>query len=151
MLNEYHSIILCEEFIFGQEITVPIIGNDPNHMFFGVTTVNIQKHDSFWLDLNCKIFGDYHNVILDVPDKIRQQFKQASLRLFRAIGCFDFARFDYRLTRNNEIYFIEVNPLPALFRRGSFDVVGQQYGLTFADTLNLIITTACKRLAIPRI
>ncbi|MNW41299.1 D-alanine--D-alanine ligase [compost metagenome] len=150
MLKEYHSIILCEEFIMGQEITVPIIGNDHEDILFGVTTVNIQRNDSFWLDSNSKIFGDYQNIILEISDTLKQQFKETSLKLFNRIGCCDFARFDYRLTRNNEIYFIEVNPLPALFHNGSFDIVGQQYGLTFADTLNLIITTACKRLAIPR-
>jgi len=151
MLNEYQSIILCEEFIFGQEITVPIIGNDPENVFFGITTVNVQKDDSFWLDLNFKLFGDYNNVVFDLPMEIKHKFKQISLKLFHAIGCRDFARFDYRFTRNNEIYFIEVNPLPALFRGGAFDIVGQQYGLSYKDTLNLIITTACKRLAIPRI
>ena len=151
MLNKYNSIILCEEFIFGQEITVPIIGNDPEKIFFGVTTVDIQKSDSFWLDLNCKVFGDYHNVIFDMPYDIMQQFKNISMKLFRTIGCSDFARFDYRLAKNNKIYFIEINPLPALFRGGSFDIVGQQYGLSFDKTLNLIIKTACERLSIPRI
>jgi len=151
MLNKYNSIILCEEFIFGQEITVPIIGNDPEKIFFGVTTVDIQRNDSFWLDLNCKVFGDYHNVIFDIPYAIMQQFKNISMKLFRTIGCSDFARFDYRLAKNNKIYFIEINPLPALFRGGSFDIVGQQYGLSFDKTLNLIIKTACERLSIPRI
>lgn len=151
MLNEYQSIILCEEFIFGQEITVPIIGNDPENVFYGVTTVDIQKDDGFWLDLNFKIFGDYHNVILDTSEEVKQKFKEVSLTLFHAIGCSDFARFDYRLTKNNEIYFIEANPLPAIFKGGAFDIVGQQYGFSFAETVNLIITTACNRLVIPKI
>lgn len=151
MLNEYHSIILCEEFIAGQEITVPIIGNEPENVFFGVTTVDIQRDDSFWLDLDLKVFGNYNNVLADISSETTTKFKQISLKLFHAIGCRDFARFDYRLTRNGEIYFIEVNPLPALFRGGSFDAVGRQYGLSFSDTISLIITTACERLAIPKI
>lgn len=151
MIKHYESIILCEEFILGKEVTIPIIGNNFNTLFFGVTTVDIQKNDDFWLDLNHKIFGDYHNILFNIDDGIKQQFKEISFKLFNAIGCNDFARFDYRLTKANKIYFIEVNPLPALFKGGSFDIVGQMYGLSFSETLDLIISTSCKRLSIPKI
>ena len=51
----------------------------------------------------------------------------------------------------DDVYFIEANPLPALFQGGSFDVVGKAHGYTYAETLQLIIKTACNRLAIPKI
>jgi D-alanine-D-alanine ligase len=150
LLKKYQSNILCEEFIFGREITVPIIGNNLDDILYGITTVNIQKSDDFWLDVNCKVFGDYRNIILDVSNEIKEKFKTISLKMFQAIGCRDFARFDFRMTRDNEIYFIEVNPLPALFKGGSFDIIGQQYGYSFSETIQLIISNACKRLSIPK-
>ncbi len=151
MLTRYHSSILCEEFILGKEITVPIIGNSSDEIIYGITTVDIQKSDDFWLDLNCKLFGDYKNIILDVSEELKEKFKTISLNMFQAVGCKDFARFDYRLTSDNKIYFIEINPLPALFKGGSFDIVGQQHGYSFAETIQLLITNACKRLSIPKI
>lgn len=151
MLAKYQTAILCEEFIFGKEITVPMIGNGPEHMLYGITTVDIQKSDDFWLDVNAKMFGDYHNVLLDLPRQLADQYRAICVRLFMAIGFNDFARFDFRMTRDNQIFFIEVNPLPALFRGGSFDIVGQQYGYTFAQTLQKIIIEACSRQAIPKI
>lgn len=151
LLEQYKTEILCEEFIFGKEITVPVIGNDPNSFLWGITTVDIQTDDSFWLDVNQKVFGDYKNIMLNLPDKINDRFKDIIIKLFNAIGCQDFARFDFRLSKDNNIYFIEANPLPCLFIGGSFDVVGQQNGYSYAETLNHLLNTSCTRLSIPRI
>jgi len=150
LLEKYKSPILCEEFIFGKEITVPLIGNEQETMLFGTTTVDIQKDDSFWFDSDAKMFGDYKNIIIDLPSKLTDQFKEICYKLFAKIGCCDFARFDFRLSSDNQIYFIEANPLPSLFKGGSFDVVGQMHGYDFARMLDKIITTACKRLSIPK-
>ncbi len=151
LLEKYNSPILCEEFILGKEITVPLIGNDPENMMFGITTVDIQKNDHFWLDVDTKMFGDYHNILLELPPQIVNQYKDICVSLFQAIGCYDFARFDFRMSSDNQIYFIEINPLPALFQGGSFDIVGQQYNYTFAQTLEKIVSEACKRQSIPKI
>ena len=150
LLEQYKSQILCEEFIFGKEITVPLIGNEQETMLYGVTTVDIQRNDSFWLDSDAKVFGDYKNIIIDLPPLLTTQFKEICYKLFTKIGCCDFARFDFRLSGENQIYFIEVNPLPALFKGGSFDVVGQIHGYDFARMLDKIISTACERLSIPK-
>lgn len=150
LLAIYHTDILCEEFIFGKEITVPYI-DCTSHKIWDVTTVDVQKSDDFWLDTNWKINGDYRNVILTLENDIKFQFEYAVTTLFEAIGCHDFCRFDFRLTDDNQIYFIEANPLPALFQGGAFDIVGRKYGYTYGETIQLIIETACKRLSIPKI
>lgn len=149
LFSQYQTDILCEQFIFGKEITVPYIDNTP--AIWDVTTVDVQKTDDFWLDLNWKLNGDYQNTILELDSATRAKFEYTITSLFKTIGCHDFCRFDFRLTANNDIYFIEANPLPALFKGGSFDVVGQKNGYTYGETLQLIIQTACKRLSIPKI
>lgn len=148
--EKYRTDILCEEFIYGTEITVPYIDTMPDGVW-DVTTVDVQKGYDFWLDSHWKLYGDYHNIILRLDSKTKSVFEYAVKTLFKAIGCHDFCRFDFRLTPENEVYFIEANPLPALFQGGSFDVVGRAHGYTYAKTLQLIITTACERLAIPKI
>jgi D-alanine-D-alanine ligase len=150
-LEQYKTAILCEEFIFGQEITVPFIGNKPFDMIWGITGVDIQRNDEFWLTSEMKILGDYNNIILSLPKATEEAFQRISTKLFFEIGCRDFARFDYRLTKSGDIYFIEVNPLPSLFAGGSFDIVGEQYGYTFAETVGHIVEAACKRMSIPKI
>lgn len=150
LLTSYCTDILCEEFIFGKEITVPYIDTTPNAIW-DVTTVDVQKSDDFWLDTNWKLYGDYHNIIMKLDNKTKAAFESSVKTLFKAIGCRDFCRFDFRLTSNNSIYFIEANPLPALFKGGAFDIVGERNGYTYAETVQLIVETACKRLSIPKI
>ena len=146
LINKYKTGILCEEFIRGREVTIPIIGNGDD-LIFTVTTVDIQHNDDFWLDVNCKVFGDYRNIPLDIPE-LNSKFYSICTKLFTAIDCKDFARFDFRVDCNNNIYFIEANPLPALFKGGSFDLLGQSKGLNYDEMLQLIINTARHRLCI---
>ena len=147
LLEKYKTPILCEEFIYGTEITVPVIGNDYHDMILVATTVDIQKNNDFWLDINCKIFGDYQNILFEVP-KLNQTLYKICKKLFFAIGCRDFSRFDFRIDETGKIFFIEVNPLPALFVGGSFHILGKSIGLSYAQTIELIINTARKRLGI---
>ncbi len=67
LFSQYQTGILCEEFIFGREITVPVIGNDIDHAVWDVTTVDLQTSDNFWLDVNAKVYGNYENIILNIP------------------------------------------------------------------------------------
>ncbi|MDO5556511.1 MAG: ATP-grasp domain-containing protein [Clostridia bacterium] len=150
LLASYHTDILCEEFIFGKEITIPYIDTTPNAIW-DVTTVDVQKSDDFWLDTNWKLYGDYRNIIINLDNKTKASFEYSVKTLFKAIGCRDFCRFDFRLSSDNNIYFIEANPLPALFKGGAFDIVGERNGYTYAETVQLIVEIACKRLSIPKI
>ena len=146
LIKKYNSDILCEEFIKGKEVTVATIGNY-NDIIMAATTVDIQTKDDFWLDINCKIFGDYKNIPLE-DEKNNRMLYTICKKLIKTIGCKDFARFDFRISNNNKIYFIEANPLPALFRGGSFDILGQKYGLKYEETIQLIIDTARRRIGI---
>lgn len=144
-----HSRILCllsSQNHLHQEVTVAMIGNDED-IIMAATTVDIQHKDDFWLDINCKIFGDYKNILLE-DEKINTTLYKICKKLFQTIGCKDFARFDFRIGNDKKIYFIEANPLPALFVGGSFDVLGQKYGLKYEETIELIINTARKRIGI---
>lgn len=146
LIKKYNTDILCEEFIKGQEVTVAMIGNS-NDIIMAATTVDIQTKDDFWLDINCKIFGDYKNILLE-DEETNSRLYKISKKLFQAIGCKDFARFDFRIDNNKNIYFIEANPLPALFKGGSFDILGQTHGLKYDEMIELIINTARKRIGI---
>lgn len=145
----YKSEILCEEFIFGKELTIPYIGNDFNNAMWAITTVDVQDNDDFWLDKYWKTIGDYHNTICMLPEEVTEKIGYAISTLFRVLGCKDFCRFDFRLSSDGCPYFIEANPLPALFNGGSFDVMGQEHGMVFSETIKRIINTSLDRLSIP--
>ena len=93
----------------------------------------------------CKVYYDQKQSDLYLQ-RLNEELSQISKKLFFSIGCRDFARFDFRVDNEKKIFFIEANPLPALFAGGSFDVLGQCVGLSFAETIDLMIKTSVKRL-----
>ena len=145
LVKKYNTGILCEEFINGKEVTVAMIGNSIDTII-AATTVDIQSKDDFWLDINCKIFGDYKNILLE-DEHTNNELYAICKKLFHAIGCRDFARFDFRVSAD-KIFFIEANPLPALFKGGAFDILGQKHNLKYEEMIQLIINTARKRIGI---
>lgn len=148
-IENFHSPVVCEEFISGAEITVPVIRDiNGNDLLCGATGIDLQNGDGdFWMDTDFKLKTNYENTIIDDPSGQRlKQYKHAADTMFEALGCSDYARFDFRESPDGTIYFIETNPIPSLFAGGTFSVVGRRQGLSDSEMVELIVKTACKRL-----
>jgi D-alanine-D-alanine ligase len=122
--DDYQQPVLVEEFIDGDELTVGVIGNDPP-VVIGIMRVLPLGHDGpFVYDLEVK--RDWRRrVRYEVPAQLctadDQAVRHAALTAFRALGCRDVARIDFRL-RDGVPYFLEANPLPGL-SPGTSDLV----------------------------
>lgn len=148
IFSEFNTPVLCETFIKGNEITVPLVWDGKSEdELFGITGIDCQKNDRFWLNTDMKMKEDYRNILVQEPEDQKERYRQVAHTMFQALGCQDFARFDFREAVDGRIYFIEANPLPALYPGGSFDVVGKLQGHSFSETMALLIHTGCTRLA----
>jgi D-alanine-D-alanine ligase len=74
-----------------------------------------------------------------------QAVEQAALTSFRALGCRDVARIDFRL-RDGIPYFLEANPLPGL-NPGSSDLVimADLLGWNYSQLIEAILEAAVQR------
>lgn len=150
LYDKYKCEILCEEYIDGIEITVPVIGNGKDSNCIGVTAVQYSNGENIELySSDLKYFGD---IILTTEFNCSEDAKRDMINysetLHRFLGLRDYSRIDFRLSKNNIPYFLEVNPLPALDREDTFEVCGQAMGLTYSETLNLIVQAATQRYVI---
>lgn len=143
---DYHQEILCEEYIDGMEITVPVIGNDDQASALGViefyrndqTPIGIFKSgDKHYTDIKCRK--------AQIPLAVEERTKSYSEKIHRFLGCRDINRVDYRITSDFEIFLLEVNPLPALDPEGSFVCAAKLQGMDFAQLLKRIISEAARR------
>ncbi len=146
--SQYHQPALVEEFIVGRECTVAVIGNGDSARAFPVVEILIRKKS-----VNDKIFvGRYvysndvqYRCPADLPPKLAQTVTQYALKTYRAVGCKDFGRIDFRIDNNNTPYVLEINPLPALSKQDAFGTIAQSLSITYTDIIQQILHTALVR------
>jgi D-alanine-D-alanine ligase len=145
----YTQPILVEEFIDGDELTVGLVGNEPPAVIGVMRVLPTQQSDSpFIYSLEMK--RDWRKrVRYECPAQLSegdtQAVEQAALAAWRALGCRDVSRFDFRL-RDGVPYFLEVNPLPGLSpTSGDLVILSAAVGVEHPELMRRIIEAACTR------
>ena len=147
----YRQPVLVEEFIDGDELTVGILGNAPPEILGVMRVVPLNPDGPFLYGLDVK--RDWRRQVrYEIPARLNlvesNAVKQAALAAYRALGCRDVARIDFRL-RDGVPYFLEANPLPGLMP-GSSDLVLLAEGMEidFQELIGRIVAAARERLAL---
>ncbi len=151
---EFNPPILVEEFIEGRELHVSVLGNDPPIVLpiieFDFSELpsdhpTIISYDAKWNPLE----ESFHRVHSICPAKlnrrVEKKVKAAVLDAYEITGCTDYARLDLRLTKDNKVYVLEVNPNPDLTESVSFMESAEHFGLSFGETLSKIVEFALHR------
>jgi D-alanine-D-alanine ligase len=105
--------LLVEEFIAGEELTVGVLGNGPPRVIGVLRVVPLRHEPRFVYSLEVK--RDYETRVRyeSPPLGSIPAIEEAALLAYRALGCRDIARIDFRM-RDGVPYFLEANPLPGL-------------------------------------
>ena len=131
-ISEYYFMI--EEFIDGRELTVSILDNKV------LPIVEIIPKGDYY-DYECKYTKFQSNYI--VPAKINQKTQELlsaySLKIHKLIGCGAYSRVDFRLSKDDEIYFLEINTLPGFTDTSLFPKATAACGLGYRQLIKKII------------
>jgi len=152
--EEYNPPILVEEFIEGRELHISVLGNDPPEVLpsieFDFSDLpsdhpKIISYDAKWNPLE----ESFHRVHAICPAKLTKRLekkvKAIALEAYRITGCHDYARLDLRITKDNKVFVLEVNPNPDLTEGVSFMDSAEHFGLSFGETLAKIVECALSR------
>lgn len=152
--DEYDPPILVEEFIEGRELHVSVLGNNPPEVlpiiefdFSGLPSdhPSIISYDAKWNPLE-ESFHRVHSICpAKLTKRVEKKVKTAVLEAYKVCGCNDYARLDIRLTKDNKVFVLEVNPNPDLTEGVSFMESSEQIGLSFGETLAKIVECALSR------
>ncbi|HSD52219.1 MAG TPA: D-alanine--D-alanine ligase, partial [Candidatus Methylomirabilis sp.] len=126
---EFNHPVLIEQYIEGREIYVGVLGNggpgafppvelDLSHLPEG--TPHIAGTEVKWREGTRAYRESRYRIPDDFPANVVEAVQAAALTGFQALQLLDYARFDFRITPNNEVYMIEANPNPYLHSRAEF-------------------------------
>ena len=148
LLTYYHQPVMVEEFITGDEITIGLMGNYPPKVLGMMRILPRKKGVPFIYSVevkrNWKALVDYECPAL-IEGKMRDKLGGSSLKIFKSLGCRDFARVDFRVSQDGEPYFIEINPLPGLGTYSDLVIMAIKMGWAHETLISAILDSALER------
>ncbi|MTI95061.1 MAG: M20/M25/M40 family metallo-hydrolase [Firmicutes bacterium] len=141
------AVTLVEEYIEGREINVGLLGNSPVEALPPVEVIFERGEAIFTHEDKVGQSTDRIKKVCPAdlsPDQIAQVQKLA-VQAFKALGCFDSARVDFRLDRAGNPYILEINSMASLGPGGSYVMAAAQKGLDYTALTNRLIEIASQR------
>ena len=147
----YRQEALVEAFVTGAEVTVGVLGNDPPRVVGMMEIVpTTVSNEEFVYSLEVK--RDWENRVAyrvppALPEAVLSEIGRCALGAYRALGCRDFARIDFRLDPSGTPQFIECNPLPGLSPGyGDLPIMAERMGIPYLSLVSEILSHALSRL-----
>lgn len=138
---EYENKILIEEGIIGSEIKVAVIGNS-----------DLMVGEICELKMPENAINDYATKYIKgssikiIPARINSKVKKEAVRqacaIYKELDCKGFARVDFFLSQNNELYFNEINTVPGISKKSIFTLMFEEYGVTYTELITKLINLA---------
>ena len=137
---EYTTEILIEQYIPGRELTVAVLEGS------ALPVIEIRpKHGVY--DYECKYTKGMSEYIVpaEIPEHIETEIKAMALRAFEALKCEDYARVDFRLSDQGQLFCLEVNTLPGMTATSLVPKAAKAVGIEFPDLVARIARLASGR------
>lgn len=138
---------LVEEYIDGREINVGLLGNDPVEAFPPVELIFEGGEKIYTYEDKVRMSKRKVEKICPAPLSPEKtlELQELAIAAFKALGCFDSARVDFRLDKEGNPYILEINSLASLGPGGSYVFAAEKIGLDYTTLVNRLIEIASKR------
>ncbi len=126
------SAVICQEFIPGRELTVPILGDAP------LPVIEIKPKNGFFNYENKYTKGNTEYI---VPAKLSEEQAEEVQRLailaHQAVGADVYSRVDFRYD-GKKFYFLEINTLPGMTATSLVPMSAEAAGMSFEQLVEKI-------------
>ncbi len=153
MLAKYPAGLLVEEFVLGRDLTVPFLeaiakerGGVLAPVEYLVDPAHRGRHAIYDFALKT-LHSEAVSVQApaQIPEAVQAEATRAARAVFRATGCRDLGRIDFRLGDDGQLYFLEINALPSLEPGAGIYAAAALEGIHFDGVLEAVITSAAAR------
>lgn len=143
----FRAPALIEEYIEGREINVGLLGNDPVEALPPVEILFEKGEHIYTYEDKTQTSGRtlQKTCPARLSPELTETLQSLSREAFKALGCFDSARVDFRLDIENNPYILEVNSMASLGPGGSYVYAAEKVGLDYSALVNRLIEIASRR------
>jgi len=151
VIGSYGQEALVEEFVPGPEVTVGLVGNGIPRVI-GQMEIRPKKvpRENFVYSLEVKRNWKEQVEYLcppSLPETTIAEIERHAKGIYRALGCRDFSRIDFRVDERGVPQFLECNPLPGLSPGyGDLPIMAERMGIPYVSLLSEILGSALARL-----
>jgi len=145
---------IVEEYIEGREFYVSVLGNKrvkvfpPREMKFGQLPEDeprIATYKAKW-DYDYRQRWGIKNVFAGrLPEGVDRKIEEVCKRAYRALNMKSYARFDIRVTPENNVYILEANANPCLDKDDEVAQAAAKGGISYTRLIQKIIDLAFQR------
>ncbi|HEX9750704.1 MAG TPA: D-alanine--D-alanine ligase [candidate division Zixibacteria bacterium] len=131
--------LLVEEFIPGRELTVAILAGE------ALPVIEIKPSHGIY-DYECKYTSGRTDYICpaELTPKQTRAIQEQAVSAFRALGCRDYARVDFRMRDDGPLYCLEVNTLPGMTRTSLVPKAARAAGIEFPQLMRRLCDSAMR-------
>lgn len=150
LLSRFQEVLI-EEYIPGYEITCFIIGNRGDYYLTEPILCEyngIQYFDNFVFGLEEKSNRQRKEYLAcNILNNLQvENIRHAAQTAFEALNMHDFARVDFRLQKDGQLFFIEINGNAVISKTSEIGVISHELNIPFGEIVANIINTATMRL-----
>lgn len=145
VIQTYHQEVRCDAYIGGHELAVPIIGTGSEAHALGIVEYcELDGSIIPFYTAEKKEHGQHRTELRSFGAIIDKKIIDMALCVHRGFQCYDISRIDLKLF-NDTPYLLEVTPLPAMNRGGTFEYCAAHQGMSYSDLLNTVLNSAIRR------
>ncbi len=145
---------IVEQYIEGRELYCGVLGNERLtvfpvwELFFenlparheAIATAKV-KHDPEYQQR----VGIMQGPAGELPDGMQEKIVRTTKRIYKVLELDGYARIDYRLTPDGQLYFLEANPNPDIGKDEELAASAEAFGLSYPELIGKILALGLSR------
>ncbi len=139
---QYDADVLCEEFIEGEEVTCPVMGEGAGAYALPVVRIVAPQGN---YDYQNKYFTDDTKYFCPsgLPPHEEAEIQRISVQAFRTLGCRGWSRTDVMIRKSDrKPFLLEINTSPGMTSHSLVPMSARAAGLSYEDLCVRILADA---------
>ncbi|QRR07517.1 ATP-grasp domain-containing protein [Burkholderia sp. MS455] len=130
---EYDAHALIQQYIPGTEYSVGCI--QKGESIIALPAVRIETDGAFFGHEQKHRTGKANEIVVTDESTIIRMLKNISVDIFRSVGFRNMCRFDFIVSPDDSVFFLEANPIPGLMRNSLFPKMLAASDITLGEAI----------------